>query len=193
MASNYRPMPTDLINTQIEVGNSFREARERSERISSHSAKLEQFMCKANSQATNRANFCLDRSQHGAPSNFNIVETRQRQRGEYVRTRSAFARAQHEEREFERLLMNQSDATRLSRARHARRAQRAVVGTNFVPDTIEDLPECERAAVVRSRQNCVDKLHYEIKNTDRLRDGWRLQKERSGHIIAPPIGKVGVC
>src|SRR5690606_13988164 len=154
---------------------------------------LASFMEKAKSVTTERANFCLDGSQHGAPSNFNIVESRERSQGKYKRTRSAFARALHEEKEFERLVLNQTDEQRLVAVFHARRDQRAVVGTNFVPDTVEDLPPCERRALLLARQNCVTKMHYEIRETDRLRDGWRLEKERSGRILAPPIGKIGVC
>ena len=187
-----RALPIDLPNVRSDTGSSLREQRQHMQRLAEHSEKLHCFLEKAKKVSTTRANFCLDGSQHGAPQNFNIVETRQRQRGEYVCDRSAFARALHEEKEFERLVLQQTPEERVANVRHARRAQRAVVGTNFVPDTVDDLPECERRAVLRSRLNAVDRLHYEIRNTDRMRDTWRLNKERAGHIIAPPSGIVGI-
>jgi hypothetical protein len=103
-------------------------------------------------------------------------------------------RAKWQEEQFIKHFIDADDERRMINARHARREERPVIGTNFVPDSIDDLPDDERLAVLRSRRNCGDRLQYEIRNTDIYRDGWRLfVKEREGQILAPPFGKVGVC
>jgi hypothetical protein len=204
MASDQRPLVTSLINTPAQVGDSLREKRERKARVCAHADRLEQVLIDTRRRHPQLGCYTLDLLEHGAPKDFDIVDARRRvkkqqgddqnkglvqQRGQERKTR-----AKWQEEQFIKHFIDADDERRMINVRHARREERPVIGTNFVPDSVDDLPDDERLAVLRSRQTCNDRLQYEIRNTDIYRDGWRLfTKERAGQILAPPFGVVGVC
>lgn len=208
MAQNYRPLQTELLNMPTEVGDTLREKRERNARVCTHAQRLEQVLKDSQRRNPQIGNFAMDPANHGAPKDFNLVKARQMVKKPHLENTAAnedralvqqrgvvrMSRAKWEEIQFEQHVVNATDAQRYANAKHARRQERAVIGRNFVPDSVDDLPECEREAILRSRENCSDRLQYEIRNTDILRDGWRLfTKERVGQILAPPFGRPGVC
>lgn len=204
MAQNCRPLKTDLVNIRAEVGDTQREKRERNQRVAEQEARLQQVMEMSRQRNPSTGTYVLDLKDHGAPKDFDIVKSRQMQRrlrglennqvAVQERGTIPMTRAKWQEEQFEKHFVNVTDEQRYANARYARREERAVIGTNFVPDSIDDLPECERQAVIQSRQNSNDRLWYEIRNTDIMRDGWRLfVKERAGEILAPPYGRPGPC
>lgn len=204
MAQNCRPLQTNLLNIANQVGDTQREKRERIQRVNDHEARLQQVMDLNKKRNPSVGTYTLDLKDHGAPKDFDIVKSRQMQKRAHgssneqvvVQERGIIpkTRAKWQEEQFEKYFVNVTDEQRYANARHARREERAVVGTNFVPDSIDDLPDCEREAVLKSRQNSHDRMMYEIRNTDIMRDGWRLfVKERAGEILAPPFGIPGPC
>lgn len=204
MAQNFRPLQTNLLNICSEVGDTPREKRQRNQRVSEQQLRLEQVMEIQRQRNPSIGTYTMDLANHGAPKDFDIVKSRQMQKRLHgysedqvvVQERGTFpmTRAKWQEQQFEKHFVNVTDEQRYANARHARRDERAVIGTNFVPDSIDDLPECERIAVLKSRENSSDRLWYEIQNTDIMRDGWRLfVKERAGEILAPPFGVIGPC
>ena len=202
MAQNYRPLPTNLLNICSEVGDTPREKRQRNQRVADQQTRLEQIIATNKQRNPSTGNYTLDLKDHGAPKDFDIVKSRRMQKRMHgysdeqvvVQERGIIpmTRAKWQEEQFEKHFVNVTDEQRYANARHARRNERAVIGTNFVPDSIYDLPECERAAILKSRENSNDRLLYEIQHTDIMRDGWRLfVKERAGEILAPPFGVPG--
>lgn len=202
MAQNFRPLETNLLNLCSCVGNTQLEKNQRKQRVAEQQLRLEQTMQIQRLRNPTIGTYTLDLQNHGAPKDFDIVRLRQMQQKVRAVDSTAIVqergvvpvtRAKWQEQQFEKHFVDVTDDQRLANALHARRDERAVIGTNFVPDTIDDLPECERRAILKSRQTSNDRLWYEIRNTDVMRDGWRLEKERSGKIFAPPIGVVGPC
>lgn len=205
MASLRRPLQTDLLNVRSEVGDSVREKLQSQHRVDLRLEQMNQFVAKVRRDTPDIGQFCLNLAEHGAPKDFDIAKARRlvkKQHGSdddmnaLVQQRGVqkMSRAKWEELQFRRHFVDQTDANRMANVYHARRNERAVIGTNFVPDSIDDLPDCERAEVQRSRLNCVDRLNYEVRNHDYLRDSWRVfVKEREGVILAPPFGVVGPC
>ena len=206
MALDYRPLQTDLLNTPAQFGDTPREKRERNARVCAHAQRLEQVLQDSRRKNPSIGTFTLDLAEHGAPKDFNIVNARRMVKKPHLTNDSdelalvqqrgvnRVSRAKYQEMLYEEHVLNATDEQRYANAKHARSQERAVIGRNFVPDSVDDLPECEREAVLLSRENCSDRLQYEIRNTDILRDGWRLfTKERVGQILAPPFGKPGVC
>ena len=209
MAQNFRLLQTNLLNLSNCVGNTQLEKNQRKQRVAEQQLRLEQTMQLQRLRNPSTGTYTLDLQNHGAPKDFDIVRLRQMQQQNQQQQHTSnhgsnqavvhergiipMTRAKWQEQQFEKHFVNMTDDQRLANALHARRNERAVIGTNFVPDTIDDLPECERVAILKSRQNNNDRLWYEIRNTDIMRDGWRLEKERSGKIFAPPIGVVGPC
>lgn len=199
-------METRLLNTPTQVGDSLRERRERNARICSHAQRLEQVLVDTRRKHPSLGTYTLDLLEHGAPKDFDIVKARRAVKKPHLDTARSddalvqqrgvnrMTRAKWQELQYQEHIVDASDEQRYANARHARRQERAVIGRNFVPDSVDDLPECERDAVLQSRRSCNDRLQYEIRNTDILRDGWRLfTKERVGEILAPPFGRPGVC
>lgn len=209
MALNYRPLQTELLNTPSQFGDTPREKRERNERVCVHAQRLQQVLDDSRRRNPAVGTFTLDLTEHGAPKDFNLVNARRMVKKPHLandepanvdrvmvqqRGVTRISRAKFQELIYENHVVNLTDAERYANALHARRKERAVIGRNFVPDSVDDLPDCEREAVLRSRENCVDRLQYEIRNTDIHRDGWRLfTMERTGQILAPPFGVPGVC
>ena len=206
---------TELINTRPTAGKSRIDAKHHRERLRDRIAMLQVFMDAETAKSTDMATFAMDPTKHGAPTNFSIVKSRERRiRGAQLKlqqqnagtvdesacknanpsTAHVITRQQFEQQRYLHYLNQRSDAYRLAAAQHARRGQRAVIGTQFVPNTIDDLPANERNAILRARSNRMDKLQYEIRETDTARDNWRINViEHAGRILPPPIGRVGVC
>jgi len=204
MSLERRPLQNDLLNMRSQVGASPREQQQREQRIATRLANLNCFIATSQRKQSDIGVYCIDPANHGPPKDFDIVKARRlvkkpqgKNDDEAVIQDSGvqkMSRAQWQEKQFQSHFIDQSDQSRMANVYHARQNERAVIGTNFVPDSVDDLPECERQAVLEARRDCVDRLNYEVRNHDYMRDYWRVfVKERAGEILAPPFGVVGPC
>jgi len=213
MASLVRPLQTDLLNTRSQVGDSPLEKAEHKKRVAVRLRKMQLLRERAARVDTQLVDVCIRADEHGAPTDFDIYEARRKikdakalcgdaclgdtaqMRGPPVRRGVvAISRGRHEENQHQRVFVDATEEQRMANVYHARRKTMAVVGRNFVPIDIYDLPPEEREELLRSRANSVDRLMYEVRNNDYLRDYWRTQvQEREGAIQRPPFGVPGVC